>query len=223
MEKVNDSQIEKLMEDISLIKSAISRNKNVTRMILLPTHFKLLYLVLGISIIGFSLVFYLLLEHYGNYAAIPDNFKNLVIGLIVLVWILLVFIKYYKWSDSLSKIDERYDLEYGFGRMFSFPIVNVAIPLPITTIVICVFFFKHDLAYYIIPAVSIFIGLLHNFFGSVTHLWQWIASGYWFLATGLYLLVFGPVSVPFAVSISLGCGCILFSLIGWIPQASKEE
>ena len=223
MEKVTDSQIEKLMEDISLIKSAISRNKNVTRMILLPTHFKLLYLLCGISVIGFSLVFYLLLEHYGNYAAIPDNSKNFVIGLIVLVWILLVFIKYYKWSDSLSKIDERYGLEYGFGRMFSFPIVNVAIPLPVLTIVVCVFFFKHDLAYYAIPAFSIGFGLLHNFYGSVTHLWQWIASGYWFLATGLYLLVFGPVSIPFAVSISLGGGCILFSLIGWIPQASKEE
>ena len=223
MEKANDSQVEKLMKDISLIKSAISRNKNVTRMILLPTYFKLLYLVSGISIIGFSLVFYLLLEHYGNYTAIPGNSKNLIIGLIVLVWFLLVFIKYYKWSDSLSKIDERYDLEYDFGRIFSFPIVHVAIPLLILTIVICVFFFKHDLAYYIIPAVSIFIGLLHNFFGSVTHRWQWIASGYWFLATGLYLLVFGPVSVPFAVSISLGGGCMLFSLIGWIPQASKEE
>jgi hypothetical protein len=223
MENVTDSQIEKLMEDISLIKSAISRNKNVTRMILLPTHFKLLYLVSGISIIGFSLVFYLLLEHYGNYTAIPDNSKNLAIGLIVLVWILLVFIKYYKWSDSMSKIDERYDLEYGFGRMFSFPIVNVAIPLPILTIVICVFCFKHDLAYYVIPAISIGLGLLHNFYGSLTHLWQWIASGYWFLATGLFLLVFGPVSVPLAVSISLGGGCILFSLIGWIPQASKEE
>ena len=107
--------------------------------------------------------------------------------------------------------------------MFSFPIVNVAIPLPIVTIVICVFCFKHDLAYYVIPAFSIGLGLLHNFYGSVTHLWQWIAGGYWFLATGLYLLVFGPVSVPFAVSISLGVGSILFSLTGWIPQASKEE
>ena len=223
MEKGTDRQIEKLMEDISLIKSAISRNKNVTRMILLPTHFKLLYLVSGISIIGFSLVFYLLLEHYGNYTAIPDNSKNLVIALIVLVWILLVFIKYYKWSDSLSKIDERYGLEYGLKGAFSFPIVNVAIPLVILTIVICMFFVKHDLAYYVIPAVSIGVGLLHNFYGSVTHLWQWIASGYWFLATGLYLLVFGPVSVPLALSISLGGGCILFGLTGWIPQAMKKE
>jgi len=223
MEKVTDSQIEKLMEDISLIKSAISRNKNVTRMILLPTHFKLLYLVSGISIIVFSLVFYLLLEHYGNYTAIPGNSKTLVIGLIVLVWFLLVFIKYYKWSDSMSKIDERYDLEYGFKGWFSFPIVNVAIPILILTIVICVFCLKHDLAYYVIPAVSIGIGILHNFYGSETHLWQWIASGYWFLATGLYLLVFGPISVPFAVSLSLGCGCILFSLTGWIPKPSKEE
>ncbi|MBU3948975.1 MAG: hypothetical protein KJ826_12250 [Proteobacteria bacterium] len=122
MGKVTDSQIEKLMEDISLIKSAISRNKNVTRMILLPAHFKFMYLVSGISIIGFSLLFYLLLSHYGNYSAIPGNFKTLVIGIIVLVWVLVVFIKYYKWSNLMSKIDERYDLGYGFERMFSFPI-----------------------------------------------------------------------------------------------------
>jgi hypothetical protein len=223
METVTGSQIEKLIEDISLIKSAISRNKNVTRIILLPTHFKLLYLALGISLIGFSLIFYLLLERYGIYTAIPDIYKSRAIGLIVPVWVLLVVIKWYKWATSLSKIDKRYDMEYAFDGLFSFPIVHVAIPLTILIIAICIFFVKHDIAYYVIPTISIGMGLLHNFFGSVTHLWQWIASGYWFLATGLLLLVLGPVSVPFAVSMSLGGGSILFSLTSWIPHTSKEE
>lgn len=223
MNPVTDSQIEKLTEDISLIKSVISRNKKVIRMIMLPTHFKLLYLVLGVSLIGFSLVFYLLMEHYGTYAGIPAGYKGLVYSLIGLVWAFLVFIKYYKWADSLSKIDERYDLAYAFEGFFSFRIVHVYLPLVILTIVISVFFVQRDIAYYVVPTISIGIGLMHNLFGSVTRLWQWIVSGYWFLATGLFLLVSGPVSIPFAVSISLGCGCILFGVTGWVPHASKEE
>ena len=223
METATNSQIEKLLGDISLIKSVISRNKKVIRMIMLPTHFKFLYLVSGFSVIGFSIAFYLLMEHYGSFSGIPVNYKSTIYLLMAMTWALLGFIKYYKWADSLSRIDKRYTLTYALEGFFSFRIVHVYLPLLILTIIISAFFVERDTAYYVIPTISIGIGLMHNLIGSVTRLWQWIESGYWFLATGLFLLVSGHVSTPFAVSISLGSGCILFGVTGWIPHVSKEE
>lgn len=78
METVANGQITKMMEDISSIKSVISQNKKVIRLILLPTHFKWSYLILGFSMIGFCIAFYLLIEHYGSFSGIPDGYKKAV-------------------------------------------------------------------------------------------------------------------------------------------------
>ncbi len=223
MTPATDSQIKKLTEDISLIKSVISRNKKVIQMILLPTHFRLLYLVSGISLIGFSLVIYLMMEHYGSYSGIPHNYIGIIYLAMLIDWALLAFIKFYKWKGSLSKIDKRYDLGFALEGFFSFRIVHVYLPLLILMIVISVFFVQRGTAYYVIPTISIGTGLMHNLIGSVTRLWQWIVTGYWLLIAGLFLLATGPLSIPLAVSISLGCGCILFGVTGWVPHASKKE
>jgi hypothetical protein len=223
MKTITDSQIEKMIGDISSIKSIISKNKKVIRQILLPAHFKWLYLVLGVSLIGFCLVIHLLMEQYGSYSGIPTDYKNTIYLVMMLDWVLLAFIKWYKWSVSLSKIDKRYTLSYALEEFFSFRIVNVFLPLKILTFIICVFFIQRDAAYYVIPTISIGMGLMHNFIGSVTRLWQWLLSGYWFIVSGLILIELGPVTVPFAISISLGCGCILYGVTSWIPHASKEE
>ena len=57
MKSVTDHQIEKAMEDISWIKSILNQNKRVIQLIMLPTHYKWSYLVLGSSLIGFSILY----------------------------------------------------------------------------------------------------------------------------------------------------------------------
>jgi hypothetical protein len=163
------------------------------------------------------------MEQYGSYGGIPTGYKNTIYLVMMLDWALLGFIKWYKWSTSLSKIDKRYTLVYALEKLFSFRIIHVYLPLLILIIVISVFFIERDAAYYVIPTISIGMGLIHNFIGSVTRLWQWLISGYWLLVSGLFLMELGPVSVPFAVSISLGCGSILYGVTGWIPHTSKED
>ena len=133
MRATTDNQIEKIIEDISSIKSIIRKNKKVIRLFLLPVHFKWLHLAIGVSVLGFSLVIHLLMAQYGSYRGIPSGYKNTIYMVMVLDWALLVFIRFYGWSVSLSKIDKRYTVFKAIEEIFSFRIVNVLLPIPALT------------------------------------------------------------------------------------------
>ncbi len=220
---MTDSQVDKLLEDISSIKATISQNRQVIRLILLPAHFRLLYLLLGLSVIGFSIAFHLLIRHYGSFEAIPVLTKQAVYTAIIMDWILLGWIKWLKLADSLSKTDKRLNVTNFIQEFFSFRIAHVYYPLWILVICMSIIFFQRSANFYVIPTVAVGLGLVHNFIGSVTQIRQWLISGYWFLATGLFLLAKGSIYVPIATSLSLGVGCLLFTVSGWAFQTSREE
>jgi len=223
MNAMTDSQVDKLLRDISSIKATISQNRYVIRLILLPAHFRLLYLLIGLSIIGFSVAFHLLIRHHGSFEAIPTIIKSTVYTAIVMDWILLGLIKWLKLAESLSEIDKRFSLPLFMQEFFSFRIVHVYLPLMILMICISIIFVQRNTNFYVIPTIAVGIGLVHNFIGSVTQLRQWLISGYWFLTTGLFLLAQGPMNAPLAASLSLGIGCLLLAVTGWTSQPSNEE
>ncbi len=223
MNAMTDSQVDKLLEDISSIKATISQNRHAIRLILLPVHFRLLYLILGLCVIGFSMAFHLLIRHHGSFEAIPILTKNAVYMAIVMGWILVGMIKWLKLAESLSKIDKRFTVSYFLQEFFSFRIVHVYLPLLTLVICICAVCIQHNVNFYVIPTIAVGTGLLHNFIGSVTNIRQWLISGYWFLVTGLYLLAVGPFYAPLAASLSLGIGCLLFAISGWAFRPSSEE
>jgi hypothetical protein len=223
MNAMTDSQVDKLLRDISSIKATISQNRYVIRLILLPAHFRLLYLLFGLSVIGFSVAFHLLIRHHGSFEAIPTIIKSTVYTAIVMDWILLGLIKWLKLAESLSKIDKRFTIPLFLQEFFSFRIVHVYLPLLILMICISIIFVQRNANFYVIPTIAVGIGLVHNFIGSVTQLRQWLISGYWFLTTGLFLLAVGPMYTPLAISLSLGVGCLLFAVLAWTSQPSNEE
>jgi hypothetical protein len=223
MNAMTDSQVDKLLRDISSIKATISQNRHVIRLILLPAHFRLLYLLFGLSVIGFSVAFHLLIRHHGSFEAIPTIIKSTVYTAIVMDWILLGLIKWLKLADSLSKIDKRFTVPFFLQEFFSFRIVHVYLPLLTLMICMSIIFVQRSANFYVIPTVAVGLGLLHNFIGSVTQIRQWLISGYWFLATGFFLLAKGSIYAPLAASLSLGVGCLLFAVSGWAFQPSHEE
>ena len=212
METPDDKQIDQLIEEISSIKSIINKNKSLLRQVLLPTHFKLLALFTGISIILFSMIFYYFMNIYGGYSFIPGYIKMIIFGAILVDWILLGIMKYSNFMKTLLKIDDRYT----FGRImkdfFTFRIVHVYVPLIGSCVFLCVYLAKQNNSYFIIPTISITIGLFYNFLGSIIEVKQWLLTGYWLIITGLGVLLFSSIPAPVAISISMGCGMLLFAI-----------
>jgi len=212
MDIVDDHKIEKLLEDISAIKSVIKENKKLLRQILLPIHFRLMSLILGMSIIVFSLLFFFLIHHYGGYGSIPGRIKTIIYAAMAVDWIFLVILKYSNWLSSLTKIDQKYTLSRALNEFFSYRIIHVWSPLFFLILFLSIYLGTRNSAYYIVPTISIGAGLMYNLFGSITEIRQYLIAGYWFLVTGICPLVFNAIPATIALSVSLGCGMLLFAL-----------
>lgn len=211
MATIDDQQIERMLEDIASIKTVVNRNRPILNQILLPGHFRFFSLIAGVSIVGFALAFFFLIGRYGSYAEIPIDIKSALHALIVLDWLFLAFLKWSRWGKGLLRIDRRFTLWRALEELFSFRIVHVYLPLTGVMVLLCVFL-AHQNAYYIIPTISIFCGLMYNFIGVITELRQWLLPGYWFLLTGSLFFI-GPISAPLAIAISLGGGNLIFAAI----------
>jgi len=91
-------------------------------------------------------------------------------------------------------------------------------------IFISIYFINKSVPYYIVPAGAIGIGLLYNFIGSLTDIRPYLIVGYWFLITGMGVLIFSHIPVPISISITFGCGLLIFSALGrLVAGANKEE
>jgi hypothetical protein len=212
MATIDDQQIDKMMDDIASIKTVINQSKPVLQKILMPRHFRILSLIVGISIILFSLVFYYAIGRFGSYEAIPQNFKNSFFGLMVLDFMLLTVLKYFFWDRSLKKMDRAFDIPRAMEAFFSFRIVHVYLPLVAVMVIVCVYLSRID-AYYIIPTLAIGKGLMYNFIGSVTKIRQWLIAGYWFLISGVVLLDGDLMPATVSLAVALGIGHLLFAAI----------
>jgi len=212
METSNNEQIDQLIEEISSIKSIINKNKSLLRQVLLPANFRLLGLLSGISVIIFSVVFYYFINGYGGYSLIPFQIKFILFGAIVLDIFFLAVLKYINFMKRLLKINRWYTIGRLLKEFFSFRIVHVYVPLIGLMIFFCVYLAMQNHSYYIIPTISITYGLFYNFLGSIIEVRQWLLSGYWLLITGVGVLVFHSIPAPIAISMTMGCGLMLFAL-----------
>ncbi len=224
MDTINGGQIEKLLEDISSIKSVINKNKPLLQQILNPAHFRMFTLLAAISVIGFALLIYFLMQHYGSFSDIPRTARYIIFAAMAADWI---FMQYLKRRIFLTT-GKRIDPTFTFGRLlkefFTYRIAHVYVPVMVLIIFLIIYFIYENIPYYIVPAVSIGVGFLYNFIGSFTEIRQYLILGYWFLITGVGVIVFNNIPAPISLSITLGCGLLIFSVLGCLSaRVDKEE
>ena len=212
MNTTKSDQLEKLSEDILSIKSVINKNKPLLRQILLPVHFRLVSIILGISIILFAMLYYYFIKNYGGYSLIPRHIKGIIFIAIISDWIFIGVLKQSNWLKSLLKINSKYTLNRALSELFSYRIIHIWLPMVVLIIYLSIYFWMNGLLYYIIPTISIGYGIMMNFIGAITEIRQYLISGYWFLITGIIILVISTIPATIAISLSLGCGMLLFAL-----------
>ena len=224
MDTINGGQIEKLLEDISSIKSVINKNKPLLEQILNPAHFRLLPLLAGVSFIGFSMLFYFLIQYYGSFSAIPVSVRYAIYFAIGLDWILMQYLKRRIFLKTGRRIDPTFTIGRLLKEFFVYRISHIYVPVMALIIFLIFYFTYRNIPYYIVPAASIGVGFLYNFIGTVTELRQYLIIGYWFLITGVGVIIFNTIPAPIALSLTLGCGLLIFWALGvFAPRADKEE
>ncbi len=213
MVKISADQVDKLLEDISSIKSVLSKNKPVLKQLLLPTHFRVISFISGASIIVLAAVYYYLLLRYDYYYGIPEGIRQLLIGIIAAIYILTVVLKRILWVRSVKRLDKRYTFGAIVKIIYTHQLVHIWVPILTTIIFFTGYFAYMDQERYIIPTISIGLGILYNSIGGMTRLWQYLIIGYWFIVTGVMTVVFAEVSALVFLALSPGCGLLFFAFM----------
>jgi hypothetical protein len=214
MNTVTKNNIDKLLEDISSIKTVINRNKPLLQQVLNPAQFRWLGLLAGISIIFFCLLIYFLVRHFGSFSDTPATVRFILYGTMAITMIWVQILKRRAFLTAAKKVDQKLTISSVLKEMFTFRIIHIYAPVVALVIVLCIYFTQRNMAYFIVPTISIGTGLLYNFIGSVTEIRQYLIFGYWMLLTGVLAIIFSFIPALIVFAVSLGGGMLLFFLLG---------
>ncbi len=218
MTNTTNQQLTEMMEEIQSIKSIINQKKPVLHVLLHPKHLKLFMLLTGVGVSVLSLAYYYLEQRYGVFRASPESIRQVFKGLVIAIGTALFALLFILWSRSIKKNGGKLAGEHVMSALFSFRVINLLLPVRFLAFVLILYCIDKETYYYIIPILSIAIGLQFNFLGCMTETKNYVVSGYWFILTAIIVFLFTSIPASLAVLISLGCGSLLF---GILPNPEK--
>ena len=221
MKTIDNKQVEKLLEDIASIKEVINKNKPILQQVADLTHFRLLSLLSAISVAIFSILFYFLLNIYGSHNAIPGKYKWIIYIVMAVIYLALAIMKQRLYLSSVKKLDKNLTLRWLYKELFSSGFAHLYFSSIFLIVLLVVFYITNDIAYFIIPSLSIFIGLL-SISGAMLHLKHALVMGYWFFITGIFFIIFNTIPASIAVLITFGLGFLLMSVLGYMEKDSGK-
>ncbi|MBT4267824.1 MAG: hypothetical protein HN580_14860 [Deltaproteobacteria bacterium] len=211
MAEDTNQKLKQMLEEIQSIKSIISQKKPTLQRVLHPKHARLSMFLIGIGISVFSWIYYYLVQQYVSFSAVPQKIRSAYISLLSLTVIALIGLFFVFWSRSMAK-DGNKKSDGVLSAIFSFRIFHLIFPVRILGLVFVLYLFERGMLYFIVPTLSIVVGLQFNFLGCMTETRNYVIGGYWFLVTAVIILV-EPMSTPLAIFFSLGCGSLVFGLL----------
>ncbi len=223
MKEITENQIDKLLKDVASIKSALAENKPVLKQLLLPIHFRIISLIGGLAIIGLSILYYYLLEKYGSYYDIPGSLRTMSLLLVITAYILVVVLKRFLWVKSIKKMDSDYTFGKIIKQIYSYQLFHVWIPIQLIMAFFIGYAIYFDYERYIVSVAGIGIGIIYNSIGGITKIWQYLATGYWLIVTGMLPFILPGAPALLLLALSMGVALILFFLISGRSLEIEEE
>ncbi len=221
MKTLDNDQIDRLLEDISSIKQVINRNRPILEKVFHPERYRWFMLAASLSVIGFSLLIYFLMRHYGSFGAIPGALRYGIYIAIAAVSILLQIWKLRRFSISVKEVDRALTLGWFFKEFYASRIAHLYVPLVVLILFLCIYFGVNGIPYFIVPTISIGFGLLCNFVGAMLQIRYSLVAGYWFLSAGVCTIPFSFIPGPIALAIAVGGGLLMSSLSGFLSKEAE--
>ena len=217
MDAISREQVDKLAEDISFVKKAIEKNSSILRQIDFRRSLRAVVLLTALSVFFFCGLFHVLIRHFGSFTAIPSSLKAIAFCAIALDAGALGIFKNVGVLRSARAYDPGISLFRLIREYYSARMYHHFIPTGLVVAFFCIYAAATDHSRFIVPLLSIGVGLLYNAFDTFLRLDEFLWTGYWFVATGCILVVFNSVSPLLGLCLTLGFGLLLLSAIWYIP------
>ena len=224
MKPISDEQVDRLLEDITSIKEVISKNTPILHQLFNMAPFRWFMLATSLITIGFSLLFFILVQHYGSYGAIPGTLKTSIYVGLALSAVIIQIWKGLAYSASAKQINKNLTLGWAFRTFYSNKIAHVYVSHVVLMFFFSFFFIARHMAYYVIPTFSFGMALLAISFGVMLPTKYSLVTGYWFLFTGVLTILFkANIPAPIAVILTIGCGMLIITYYGFLASRMNEE
>jgi hypothetical protein len=213
-----------LMADLKLIKEAVKKSDNLFYFMDTGSVFKGILLAAGLLIALFSIVFYYLLERYGDFTAIPLMARLILLVLTGLSLAGVGYVKIRNFMRGARKMGMEMNLYKLFRELYTARFLALALPNITVIVFVSIFLGNRDYDVYIIPALAVFLGLWVVALCSLFFMHELYLLGVWLTVTGLLTLYFANLIHPLAaLGITFAAGFILASLLLFLGLPEKRQ
>lgn len=225
MEK-QDINFDELLENIRQIKSTIKQNSSITRQLLYLPIMKLMCLIAGLAALFIPFFYYVLLQRYPNYEAIPFEIRLLLIVAII-VGLLLVSIGKTMIYFQARHLVPRASFLKTMIRMYSRQAMLIYPGFVGAMLFFTFFFIMGQNSHLVVPTLAIGIGFCFATIGSFISLTELFQLGNYFWITGVLSVPFisaAPLTSLLWISGIFGLGFLAFYLyIIFFHPTNKEQ
>lgn len=213
MAQISDSELNRLLEDLAVVKATVKKNTSLIKQInyrqpLLPVIW-----ISTIILFGICGTYYLLIKHYGSYNAIPFALQIAMLTAILISILGIGILKNILILKDIKRLNPKYSLFKIIGDLYNLRVYHSFIPAAIVILFVVGFLVFTNNTQYIVPAIAIGAGLKIIDFGAMIHLNEFIITGYWLTATGLFFLIFHSITPLLSIVVSLGGTYILLGIL----------
>lgn len=224
MTQITEQQVKQLFEDITYVRQAIQKNTSIIQQMDFHSSLRLLSVTSGSAILLFSGLFYLLINHFGSYCAIPQMVRYGIYTAIAIITLLLGLMKQTLVLRSARKVQPNISLFKLAKEYYSLRVYHMYVPLFLCAAFLTGYCIYGNNSHYIIPIVSLALGFYYIQFGTLLRFNEALIAGYWMIISGSVVTLYNSLSPMFSLPLTLGIGLILFGLGLYIhPEPSAEK
>ncbi|MTI95072.1 MAG: hypothetical protein FH749_06230 [Firmicutes bacterium] len=200
-------ELSALVEDLQFVKKAIAKSGNIMRYIDVSGGLALVGLWGGIFTIIIAAAAYLLSSRYGTYGDAPTAYRVGIYLLIAATLAIAGLSKLRLFLGKARKLDRNITVDKLFDEIYTTQLLNILIPFITAIAVLLIFLITRELTIYIVPTLSILVGLLCVSYLNIFQLRELVVVGDWLVATGLIALFTAEAVHPLlAVIYTFGVG-----------------
>lgn len=223
MEK-QSQELGELIADLKLIKEAVSKSDGILRFIDTGGAMRSVLLLSGLLIALFSGLFYSLIANYGSLSAVPLNIRIALYLLIGFAWCTTGFLKIRNFMKGARGVSEDMTLNRFFCEIYSSRLMATMLPFLLVIVMIIIFLGRMGHLIYIVPVLSILIGLLFISMNPILYLKELYFLSIWLIATGILTLYTATTFHPtVALGLTFSAGFILASLLLYLEVPGNKS
>lgn len=206
----SESDIQKLIEDLQLVKSAVVRSNSIFRFINVSQAMALVGLWGGIGIAVLAGFSYFLTVYYGEFAAAPPVLQVIFYIVLALFWVAVGVFKIKLILKHARKTYQDITVLRLLSDVYTPQSVSLLVPFALAAVGLLAFLLSRDMTLYIVPVISMLLGLIYISFVNVFYFKEMLVAGNWLLITGLVTLFYAERLPPsLAVIITFACSFVL--------------